>query len=317
MATLIVGSSRIERSLHSNVHSSDGRTQDNGNCDTIFKSNAPRTTEIEKPTLPNPTQRQFIPNVPKTNEIQQLTVPNPTQLCFVPNLHVSSAVEKYSVKQIAKRTVRNSETGLNLFIQLCIALCLAEPQKHHTFLTSIKNQCNSPKSHEARAILFKNLFLFDEISLNLLSETQQTRAAYFMKEFAVKYKRSGKRAKEVHSQLDTVSPSAMEGYLLSRKRVMRSELCVKEFDIMKLPGVKDVIQNKFRELQSHIHILESQNNLSIQDLYIIYTFLNEDANKNAKSYRDRLVIFVGIATDLRTTGLQVMTRNLCLYFDLS
>ena len=58
----------------------------------------------------------------------------------------------------------------------------------------------------------------------------------------------------------------MKGHLVSIQRVTRSELCVKEFDIMKLPGVKDAIENKFRELQSYWNILESHNTLAMQNL---------------------------------------------------
>ena len=108
-----------------------------------------KNSRNRKPALSNPTQLYSIPNEPKTNEIEQLTVPNPTQLCSVPSLHVSSAAEKYTVKQIAKGRADNSKTGLNLFIEFCIALCLAELQKHNTFLTYIeKYQCNSTKSQQ-------------------------------------------------------------------------------------------------------------------------------------------------------------------------
>lgn len=71
----------------------------------------------------------------------------------------------------------------------------------------------------------------------------------------------------------------MKSYLRSIARVLKSELSITEFDDTKLPGVKTVINNRFRELRGKGLTLESHNTLFIPDLYKIYDFLNDDAKK--------------------------------------
>ena len=143
------------------------------------------------------------------------------------------------------------------------------------------------------------------------SAEEEKRAACLLCQFVVNIRPTKKRT--LHGKFvkgdGNISPVTLKSYLLSIQRVLRKELLVRDMNLMRIPGLKMVADNRFRELQSKGNMSESYNTLSIDDLCTILDYLNESARHCATSYRDRLVFCVGLATGLIVTALRLISLD--------
>ena len=166
-------------------------------------------------------------------------------------------------------------------------------------------------SYYSQVVLLRKLIFNSSVPQEELNGEQRKRIGYFLSEFVVQYrpiKRRNLEGKMIPCGIN-VSPNTLKTYILAVQRVIRTEFNAKKFNLMHLDDTRNIIENRFRELQALGNMTNSHNTLGIDDLKVIFDYLNEDAKKSAASYRDRLVFVVGLATGLRPTALRLLTVN--------
>lgn len=100
----------------------------------------------------------------------------------------------------------------------------------------------------------------------------------------------------------------MHGYLCGTQRVLRNDLGVTKLELFSYEELINRVDNRFKGLQRNGLVTESHNTLSVEDVQIIFKYLNHSAI-TGQGYRDRLVFGVGLATGLRPIALHTLTTG--------
>ena len=144
--------------------------ENRGDCDTSDNAFKPKCTHIDLQSL-------------KT--IQQLPpeVKNHT-------FSLSSKIKAYIDPHVPEKTIKNNNFGLSVFVQFCTAIITADTQKYQGYLGYVKSyQITTNQNFYPQVVLLKKLIFLDDAIPSHLSPGQQNRAAHFVMEFVVNYKK--------------------------------------------------------------------------------------------------------------------------------
>ena len=177
-------------------------------------------------------------------------------------LQHSEEVNQYVTKKTKLGTAKSNQTGLHRFFQFCTNLIQNYPIKHSQFIPALQIYL----SRITKSIDFQTEFLLRLIFLNgndctHLTDVQRARFSYFVTEFVVNYKCTRKRIYEgsIKNNMNDANPVTLKSYLLALQRIFREETNITDLQIMSLPNLKNVVDNRFKELQSKGNLPESHN----------------------------------------------------------
>ena len=110
--------------------------------------------------------------------------------------------------------------------------------------------------------------IFDQNTpINKRTIPLEKRLGYFTCELVVKRRLTKKSSLQgtMTSGDEKINTATVKNYVFGIQQVIRTEFCVLDFDILSFPAVLNVVENRFRELQSAEAQSFSHDTLSLED----------------------------------------------------